>query len=487
MFYEKTELIPAPSRRKILLSRFKGIDPGRRDGALPCDYAREASGFGFKDGCLISGPGARVLKGVKEDHSVVSLPDIPYPEYACKIDVYRNDEPEDNFNKIILMFYNGAAALSAGKFDEWYELFYYVLSSFETGANVLDDNGKPVYLMVCPEVGFMCVHDGDGFIQITSTDEVVTAICKHADRVFAVMSGDESSVLYSDAFDIYNWDISLDAGGYITFDRDLGRIRRLVSFADYLFVFCDYGIYRVNARGDQLSFSVKRLFTSSSRIYPETIVEAGERVIFCAADGIYSFNGYDVNRICTRLNDYFSVQADGMCAAYCKHKYYLSFRICEGEWTSGENNALAVLDLSEGEVSLSRGLNIYSMATLATTRQNTVMGTAVNNESILEILPDLGSFMGQELEKSWKIEGVDMGEPGALKVIAAAESNSPTPFTLVFTSDEGVSVEVDFEPGKCARRVGISGRRFDVQIKTSKEDVLIRPIELTVDFFEGEK
>lgn len=487
MFYEKTELIPAPSRRKILLSRFKGIDPGRRDGALPCDYAREASGFGFKDGCLISGPGARVLKGVKEDHSVVSLPDIPYPEYACKIDVYRNDEPEDNFNKIILMFYNGAAALSVGKFDEWYELFYYVLSSFETGANVLDNNGKPVYLMVCPEVGFMCVHDGDGFIQITSTDEVVTAICKHADRVFAVMSGDESSVLYSDAFDIYNWDISLDAGGYITFDRDLGRIRRLVSFADYLFVFCDYGIYRVNARGDQLSFSVKRLFTSSSRIYPETIVEAGERVIFCAADGIYSFNGYDVNRICTRLNDYFSVQADGMCAAYCKHKYYLSFRICEGEWTSGENNALAVLDLSEGEVSLSRGLNIYSMATLATTRQNTVMGTAVNNESILEILPDLGSFMGQELEKSWKIEGADMGEPGALKVIAAAESNSPTPFTLVFTSDEGVSVEVDFEPGKCARRVGISGRRFDVQIKTSEEDVLIRPIELTVDFFEGEK
>ena len=41
--------------------------------------------------------------------------------------------------------------------------------------------------------------------------------------------------------------------------------------------------------------------------------------------------------------------------------------------------------------------------------------------------------------------------------------------------------------GKCARLVGISGRRFDVLIKTSVEDVFIRPIELTVDFFEGEK
>lgn len=482
---DKRYVCARPSRRTVTLSGFRGVDPEQKRAALPSDYADFAVGFGFKDGCLVSGPGARYLKGVKPDLTETETPNVPKPAENCRLGIYRTDDKEENYNKIMLMYTNGAAALPTGDFSAWQQYNYFLMSNFNEGINVLDPDGKPVFVLVSTGGEAMCIYTGSTFDVIGSATATVTTICKHSERVFAVMSDDECTVLYSDAFDVYNWDVSLDAGGYITFDRDLGRIRKLVSFADYLYVFCDYGIYRVSTRGDQLSFSVKRLYTACSRIYPETIAEAGDRIIFCAGDGVYSFDGYDVTRISTRLNKYFHVGADGMCAAYCKHKYYLAFRLCEDGWTAGDNNSLAILDLDTGELCISRGFYIFDMETLATGAQNTVIATAKNVEKLMELSPELGSYLGQALEKEWRIGGVDMGDAGAVKVICSAEVNTQTPFTLTFTNERGKTRSVSFAAGRSTRRIGICGKTFSVAITTQEEDVLIRPISLTVDFYEG--
>ena len=486
MFYDKNYVCARPVRRKLVLSRFKGFDPRQKSAGLPCDHAESAHGFAFEDGCLIAGPGVRPFKGIKPDLAQVTPPQLPYPQQDCKLGVYNNDDAEGGLHSIVVMFEDGAALLPVGDFAEWEEVFYMLFDRFDEGVNILDPQGKPVYVMVSRGAGVMCSYTGDSFARITSSTKTVTTICKHAERIFAVMSDDESTLLYSDAFDIYNWDVSLDGGGYITFDRDLGKIRRLVSFADYLFVFCDYGIYRVNARGDQLSFSVKRLYTACSRIFPETIAEAGDRLIFTAGDGIYFFDGYDVTRADVRLNEYLDVSAQGMCAAYCKHKYYLAFRICEGSWTAGDNNALAVLDVQTRELSLSRGIAVYDMKTLATASQNVVLGVLKGGSVLTEIAPSLGSCMGVPLEKEWRVSGIDMGAPADLKVVQSAKCNSQTPFVLGFVNERGKCVEAQFSAGECSRRLGIRGKNFTVYIKTEEEEVLIRPVELTVDFFEGE-
>lgn len=485
MYYRKNYVCAKPSRSRILLSGFKGADPDKVSTSLPCDYAEYAAGFGFKDGCLIAGPGVKYFKGIKPDLTEATLPDLPAPQYDCRLGVYRNDEASDNYNKIVVMYDNGASLLSAGDFASWSNLFYFLLAPFEEGINVLSAEGEPLYVMVSPQAAKMCVYTGTEFNEITSASATASSICKHSERIFAVMSDEDCTVRYSDAFDIYNWDVSLDAGGYITFDRDLGRIRKLVSFADYLFVFCDYGIYRVSARGDQLSFSVKRLYTACSRIFPRTIVEAGDRIIFCAGDGIYSFDGYDVTRISTRMNKYFNVAASGMCAAYCRHKYYLAFRMCDDTWTDGNNNALAVMDLDTREISISRGFYIYDMAVLASGCQNVVLGIAKGATKLYQPEEELGSFLGTAYEKEWRISGADMGRQGDVKVILSAESNSETSFTLTVTNDKGKSKQVEFSPGKCTRRLGIAGKSFDIKLSAQSEQVLIRPVTLTVDFYEG--
>ena len=482
---KKRYVCARPARRTVVLSNFKGVDPEQKSAALPADYADFAVGFGFKDGCLIPGPGAKYFKGVKPDLTQTDTPDVLKPAEDCKLGIYNNDLKEENYCRIMMMYNNGAAALPAGEFDEWEPYAYLMFSAFNEGINVLDPEGEPVFVLVSTGGNVMCICTPTSFEPITSANETVTTICKHSERVFAVMSDDECTVLYSDAFDVYNWDISLDAGGYITFDRDLGRIRKLVSFADYLFVFCDYGIYRVSARGDQLSFSVKRLYTACSRIFPETITEAGDRIIFCAGDGIYSFDGYDVTRISTRLNKYLDVRAGGMCAAYCKHKYYLAFRLCEDGWTAGDNNALAVLDLDTRELCISRGFYIYDMETLATSTQNTVIATAKNVSKLMELAPDTGSYLGTSVEKTWRVDGLDMGAPGDVKVIVTAEAETKTPFTLTFTNERGKQRSVTFEPGKSSHRVGLAGKVLSAEITANAADVLIKPVTLTIDLYEG--
>lgn len=59
---DKRYVCARPSRRTVTLSGFRGVDPEQKRAALPSDYADFAVGFGFKDGCLVSGPGARYLK-----------------------------------------------------------------------------------------------------------------------------------------------------------------------------------------------------------------------------------------------------------------------------------------------------------------------------------------------------------------------------------------------------------------------------------------
>ena len=54
-----------------------------------------------------------------------------------------------------------------------------------------------------------------------------------------------------------------------------------------------------------------------------------------------------------------------------------------------------------------------------------------------------------------------------------------------FTNERGKTRSVSFAAGRSTRRIGICGKTFSVAITTQEEDVLIRPISLTVDFYEG--
>lgn len=487
MIYDKRYSVSKPSRQRLKLSGFKGYDRDKTVSVLPCDYTGKSFNFGFEHGTLVDGAGALYLKGIRKGSSVEEdLPPYREAEGGHKIFIFKSDVEEDNYTDIMLLHYEGASALSMGKYmDEWYEMGAPLESSFTIGINVMDKNGTMVFLMVETRRGEMYVFYGARLDRLDSKKSVYT-MCKHAERVFAVKIDETNKVVYSDALDIDNWDVSLDAGGYIVFDRELGKIQKLMSFNDYLYVFFEYGIYRVSASGDQLSFTVKRLYTACSLIFPDTVVEAGDRIIFTAGDGIYAFDGYDVTRISKCVNHILHTHMTGLTAAYCKHKYYLSLKYDESaEHIGEENDCMAVVNLIDGSVELSRGFNVYNMATLPTDRQNLVVGVTVAVNRLLEVRDRYGRFLDQDLQKTWEIENIDMGKPGSLKIIRSVESNSSAPYTMGFVNEKGEKCEVLLEAGETQKQVGISGKLFCIYIVCNASGIVIRSPYLTVDFYGG--
>lgn len=52
--------------------------------------------------------------------------------------------------------------------------------------------------------------------------------------------------------------MSPDEAGFINFSDECGDVIKVVSFSNYLYVFREYGIFRLTAYGDQNDFCLKR-------------------------------------------------------------------------------------------------------------------------------------------------------------------------------------------------------------------------------------
>lgn len=487
MYYNKKTRLGKPTRRRYKLSGFKGYNSRGVTSTLPCDYTDECVNFGFKDGRLTSGIGVSRLKIRALDGSERTLvPEFTYPKYEkeCMLSGFNCGYDNDNYFDILIFTEKKMMDCPFSKrLSAWYS-FQLANPDRKTGVNYLTREGEHIYIVSGSEEGVRIFDGYDGFDWVKNALKI-KHMCVHAERVFAIVEDDDSAVWFCDAFDPYNWDVSLDAGGYLRFDGSLGIVRRLFGFSDYLYVFCDYGIYRVGAYGDQSSFSVRRVYAACGRIYPRSIVEAGDRLIFMAEDGVYSFDGYDVSLLTDRLAPLMHDGEMNFSAAYCKHTYYVSMYCRDGEDSpmSGDNNRLIAVDTRSGNIDIC-DMSVYSLYTIDNPGQNEVMALRKGLGQVLAI-DDCGLDLGKVRRRVWKIKRVDMGEPDSLKVIRSVSSDSVTGYKLTVISDTGERSEADIADGACSVKLNIKGKNFDFVISSESERAEISSPYLTVDIYGG--
>ena len=139
-------------------------------------------------------------------------------------------------------------------------------------------NGKDLFL-ASSERGFFYTYDGTTLKKIENAPNM-TSMCVHAERIFATVSGEQNKVWFSADFNPENWKVSGDGAGYIDFDDEGGKVIKVVKFLNYVYIFRDFGVERLTAFGAQTDFSVSKIYTASARIYPDTIVPLGDRIVF---------------------------------------------------------------------------------------------------------------------------------------------------------------------------------------------------------------
>jgi hypothetical protein len=412
MFYRKSLNPSAPKRTTIKIPALFGPDNQTADSRLPGDTARIAYNYNLSDGTLKTGLGMKraVMYDVSSDMEEYQLPSRDAE--IMQLFIYKRfDEttglPDDrvitrdaNGYFYDASLYKNAAAtrIVAPRTMGYMDFLNYRFDGHDMLLLSLDSG--------------LYMYDGSATTPtIISDAPLVKSICLHSGRIYASLKGDSTAVWFSDTFDPFNWNVSLDEGGYIEFADGGGYVRRVVQFNDSVYIFRDYSVERLIAYGEQREFSVSNVCVLPSKIIPDTVAHCGDFLTFMLRDGLYTFDGANMKKIFAYVTDMIDKDGGLMRACFHRNKYYLTAKadfqdgkdiMIETVTTTAYKNALFEFDLRRAVVNIMRGVCINDVAAVNVVTTDKVFVAARH-------MPD-GIYKGYifELNYGGNAYGVDM-------------------------------------------------------------------------------
>ncbi len=394
--------LPSLSKRKITVNSFaNGMKGTFQQKSSDLSRGRLIFNFDSSDGVLKTGIGVSEFTNVITVN-VNGLNALGIYEY-----IRFNPDINDYENFIIYymddkrLYYLKAEGGVVNPIDE---------TTFDTKPIVIPYNylDKDVLLVSSTSNGLYYL-DGTSLIKIEDAPEI-TSLCVHKERIFATSGGDSKSLWFSDDFNPTNWAISLDEAGFINFSDKHGKLIKVISFLDSVYVFREYGITRVIAYGNQEEFSSDNLYGNHGKIYGASVTECGEFIVMVTSAGIFSFNGLNATKILSEYDEYLEgVDNTNAKGVYYNNRVYLKMNMKFG---STLENVILVYDAVKKSSYIARGINVVDFC---------FFGGSVNKIFTVEGACKTGEFNsgGQYYElpltSSWGSELCDFSLPDVLK------------------------------------------------------------------------
>lgn len=482
MFCEKYIKKRNYKRVRLPFSDFsKGINAYVNEDLLPQKYATMAYNFNSESGAL------KHCKGLDNLKLFCGQSVNPLNENIVKLYFYKRYDPElqQNDDKLI--------AYTQGK-----KLYYIDIEKQNISFTLIEGvtfnkapqginyrlNGEDV-IIFCSEEDLMTVWDGKNPPYTVESAPKINTMCIHYERLFATVGGEKSCVWFSDDLDPTNWDISLEEAGYIEIIGEKGSLQKVIKFLDYVYIFRSYGISRLTAYSEQTDFSVITLFVGSGKIYPDTVTVCGDRIIFLAEDGIYSFNGLSVTKILGEIYPLLSGCDNSFAnSKYYKGCYYLACKLnyndCNSELV---NNTLLEYDISNNKVNLIKGADISSITVISTENYNNIAFSlrGENGQKVASFCEE-NKLFNLPLIKCWKTPTTDLNYPDKYKIIREIYINTETDIKIAVTTDN-LTKMISIKGGKGVQKafVGLKGKRFSISFYCENERAKISKPQIIAD------
>lgn len=471
-------------RKRIRLG-FEGIVNSKDEAIAGTEYARSCKNFAFEKGVINGKIGVEAASGY---YAFPSIDRHAYPTFAqdkkiVKIFHYRKllGKTQYSDDRLIAILSDGSVWYTT-MFDEaanWTQFSDFLLSGDSEGVSY-NYKSKDVLLLSSSDDGLFIVNDAT--VTYCTNAPKFTSITVHNERVFGTVNGVSNQVWFSDDFDPANWRVSPTEAGYINFADDLGKAIKVVSFLNYLYVFRDYGIFRLTAYGDQNDFIMKKVFTDTGRIYKDSIVLCGDKIMFCAEDGVYAFDGYDA----VKVGKEFPPMKDKreICAGYLENKYYLACRI--DDFGGEGNNAVVRYDTETKDISILSNVRVSSFCGVKTSNGADVLCTFQDeNKNRLGMMSDNGKVFATITQKTYQSPETSLGSP-FFKTVRGASILTKYPVTLGVTTD-GVGYEFKVAGSEKQQYIPIEkcGLRIMFEIKSAEQNAYVAPLLVDVDFGRG--
>ncbi len=298
----------------------------------------------------------------------------------------------------------------------------------------------------------------------------------HYDKFFGITNTNRNTLVYTSNLDLTTW--ANEEGSTIEFLDNRGAFCKLVAFNDYVYLFRENGITKISIYTSKSDFSFTHLYTSTSKIYENSVCVCGDRVLFVTRDGLYSFNGTSVDKVAKNYDKIFQNFDNSKCASVCHNgKYYLATNCnfddgqavgCEnGEFV---NNALFEIDVNDFSLNIYRGVDVRSLLSIDNPIMCKLCACFYNeNKQKLGELNFDGQTFGLANQKLWKSYVSDLNFKAKRKKIKELIVNSLYDCEVEIVSDEETKCYKIFGSEKEQRlSMCIYGKNFEFSFKTEQ-------------------
>lgn len=151
----------------------------------------------------------------------------------------------------------------------------------------------------------------------------VSTGCVYKGRLFIVEPG--KKIRYSALYDYGNFTDSADEGGYIDLTENARNIRQLIAAGDSVYCLCDNALFRLTNVDDAArEFRLEKVAYGGGQIAKNSGAACGDKLVFLAAEGLYTVCRGVVKRLETGFSAGCILQGGSNRAVATENRYYLT-------------------------------------------------------------------------------------------------------------------------------------------------------------------
>ena len=436
---------PRPTRRRMRLDRFKQPRADVEENILSLDTAKLMYNCAVKNGAIVSSYGidkATYTTNSGDTYQLRCYGLVPTKTWQY----HRYDNETGEWDDRIVMTDDESVIEVFINRSKYEGDSIYPSRELTFGDAINYHYQDKDVLIMASSIGIYILDD----INLTLVEDSpkVVSICKHYERIFGVAGATSPRVYFSAPMQPDNWQVSYDAGGYIDIDHTCGRPYKVVSFLDYVYVFCEYGIYRISAYSNQAEFSMRKMLVSSGMIYPDTITVCADKIMFCSEEGVFTFDGVDAYKVMDSYDSLRAKKASFGQGCYYDSKYVVTALLDYGEpLPDGDAydrydpnvNSIILYDMRTKEVEIIKGLKVDNLLCFKGRSGAKLYMFNRSPRGIEDMnycqLDDSGALYGGRLEKKWVSGFSDTGYPDKSKLLRSITLTPKTDTKMFVTLD----------------------------------------------------
>lgn len=480
--------------KKIQLTDFlSGSNADKDPNILPLKVATKMENLEYANGALTTGMGLSPLYLPHSDHPESQFRIIDqFPYDVERAWLYRYYDPMGNDWSMIVAYCKDKYLYTC-----FVQSFVTTVAkesriTFTTCPTAMNYrlDGKDV-LILCNKTDGMVIWDANQAGQppkVVANAPKISSMCVQFDKLFACLHGDKSQVWYSDDFDPTNWNVSLNEAGVISMVDEKGRLNKVLAFKDYVYIFRDYGISRIS-KTSKNTFAIQQLYQSNSRIFPESVVVAGDCMMMLMEDGLYSFDGLNYKKIELPLTSLLWGNNNSHAEGVFHHgKYYLACNLKDEEESAAQEdgyfNTLLEYDLETENICLLKGAKIVSLCAC----HNEVFSKLLvvceeNNKQVIAVLERNGKLFNTPTVKLWQSPPIDLDQPDEDKYIKEIYLTSKYDCTMTITTEkEKVEYPIIGKQWSQTIPVKLKAKWFSITFTSNHQEVYLSSPTLIVGY-----